>query len=126
MGFLDRFNAAQNADIINQWEVLDESVALEQLVEISYQKPVVVFKHSIRCGISSMVKNQLESDWDFSEEEVELYYLDLINHRAISNAVADEFGVHHQSPQIIVLKDGKAVYDTSHHMVSVRAIREAI
>ncbi|MEM1326949.1 MAG: bacillithiol system redox-active protein YtxJ [Bacteroidota bacterium] len=126
MGFLDRFNAIQQADILKQWEVLDESVALAQLVEISHQKPVVIFKHSIRCGISSMVKNQLESDWDFSEGELEFYYLDLINHRAVSNAIADELGVIHQSPQIIVLKDGKAVYDTSHHMVSTRAIRQAI
>ena len=126
MGFLDRFNAAQHAELLEQWEVLDESVALEQLAEISHQKPVVIFKHSIRCGISSMVKNQLESDWDFSEKDLEFYYLDLINKRAISNAVADEFGVIHQSPQIIVLKNGKAVYDTSHHMVSVRAIRQAL
>lgn len=126
MGFLDRYKAAQQVELLPSWNTLDASTHLEQLVELSREKPVVIFKHSIRCGTSSMVKDQLETDWNFQEDDLEFYYLDLINQRSISNAVAEQFNVLHQSPQIIIIKDGKSIYDTSHQMVSVRSIRNAL
>lgn len=126
MGFLDRYKAAQQVDLLPSWHVLDQSVHLEQLAELSNEKPVVIFKHSIRCGISSMVKEQLENDWNFQKDDLVFYYLDLINERPISNAIAERFNVLHQSPQIIILKNGESIYDTSHHNVSVRAIRNAL
>lgn len=126
MGFLDRVLSAQKEDIHTAWKVLDKEYQLEQIIEDSKQKPVVIFKHSIRCGTSAMVKYQLERQWNLSEEDMDFYYLDLINHRAISNKIASVFNVVHQSPQIIVLKDGKSVYDTSHMMISLSGIRKAI
>lgn len=88
----------------------------QQLIDLlSSQKPFAVFKHSTRCSISSMVKNRLERDWT-SDEAV--YYLDLIAHRNISNLIAQKSGVEHESPQLIVFKEGKAIYDASHTSIS--------
>jgi len=126
MGFLDRILSAQQAEVFGDWKVLDNLSQLDQIVKDSHEKPVVLFKHSIRCGTSSMIKHQLEGGWNFEGEDLDFYYLDLINYRAISNEIADRFGIVHQSPQIIVLMNGKATYDTSHHMISVDVIRSAI
>lgn len=126
MGFLDRVFSMQQKEIFDTWKVLEEEEQLNQIVKDSYTKPVVLFKHSIRCGTSAMVKNQLENDWDLEEGTLDFYYLDLINHRNISNLIAQKFNVVHQSPQIIILKEGKAIFDTSHQMISVEGIKNGI
>lgn len=126
MGFLKNFLNAQEEGQNKDWQVLDNEAQLEQIVKDSHQKPVVLFKHSIRCGISSSSKHQLESDWDFTTEELDFYYLDLITYRSVSNKITDMFDVIHQSPQVIVIKNGKAVYNTSHHQISVKGLRQAI
>jgi len=77
--------------------------------------PIVVFKHSTRCSISSMVKNRLERSW---EQDTPVYLLDLIALRSISNLIAEDLRVQHESPQLLVVKDGKCVYDASHTMIS--------
>ncbi|MEO1515228.1 MAG: bacillithiol system redox-active protein YtxJ [Bacteroidota bacterium] len=123
MGFLDRMRSDQQSDLKRGWKVLDSLEQLSQLVEDSHQKPIAIFKHSVTCGISAMSKYQLESDWDFREEELDFYYLDLLSNRNISNQVADELGVVHQSPQVILLKDGEVVYHASHHAIGVRGLR---
>ncbi|MEM9917017.1 MAG: bacillithiol system redox-active protein YtxJ [Bacteroidota bacterium] len=126
MGFLDRFRSDKESDIRREWKVLDSMDQLQQIIEGSHQRPAVIFKHSVTCGISAMSKFQLEREWDFQEEELDFYYLDLLNHRDISNKVADLTGVIHQSPQVILLKGGKAVYNTSHHNISIGALKQAI
>lgn len=75
----------------------------------------MVFKHSTRCSISSAAKHRLEAQLDDLGAELDLHFLDLILHRDVSNAVAARFGVTHQSPQIIVLRNGSAVLDMSHY-----------
>lgn len=97
----------------------------EQLNEIklkSAQKPQVIFKHSTRCSISSMALNRLER----SEEPdgVDFYYLDLIAHRNISSKIAEDFNVYHQSPQILVIKNGECVYDESHSSITMDDVLE--
>lgn len=126
MGILDSFFKAEEASLQKDWKILNQIEQLSEIKEASLQKPIVIFKHSITCGISSMAKYKLEEKWDFQEGEIEFYYLDLLTYRPVSNAVAETFKVVHQSPQILVIKNGEAVYDTSHHMVSVQAIRNAI
>jgi bacillithiol system protein YtxJ len=66
---------------------------------------------------------QFENDFEL-EDRIIPYYLDLLNHRDISNAIAERFGVFHQSPQIIVIKDGKAIFDTSHESIDARKIEQ--
>jgi bacillithiol system protein YtxJ len=126
MGFMDRYRQAQEEGIHDYWQTLDQAEQLNAIIERSHDKAQVIFKHSTRCGISSMAKHQLEHDWDLDAELVDMYYLDLIAHRDMSNQIADLTGVTHQSPQIILIRNGKAVFDTSHHAISVARIRAAL
>ncbi|EON77013.1 general stress protein [Lunatimonas lonarensis] len=97
------------------WKKLEEITQIDQLIEESKTRPVVVFKHSTRCSISSMAWNRITRSWkDEDSQKVEPYYLDLIAYRAISDAIASRFAVPHASPQVILIKNGEAVYDTSH------------
>ncbi len=101
---------------------------LEQLSEIesrSHSKPCVIFKHSTSCSISSMAKFRLEDHWDFSSEDVEIYYLDLLRYRNISNEIAEKFSVYHESPQLILLRNGQVTYDASHLDISVAELQES-
>ena len=107
-------------------------IAEQQLMEanlLSEQsdiKAVVLFKHSTRCGTSSMALNRLERSWKFSDKEVPTYFLDLLMHRDLSNKIADVYAIPHQSPQILVIKNGKCIYTTSHSDICVPDIEAAI
>ena len=126
MGILNRLRENQAGNLHADWKLLADISQLDALEKESFDKPVVIFKHSISCGLSAMARYQLERDWDFPMGNLSFYFLDLINYRAVSNEIADRFGVHHQSPQIIVLKDGKAVYNTSHHKISIQDLKQAL
>ncbi len=108
------------------WHPLTSLQELNQISERSHQVPCLILKHSTRCSISFMAKFRLESDWSFSAEEVEPYYLDLIAFREVSAAVADRFSVHHESPQILLIKDGECVLDASHLDITVEEIQEVL
>jgi bacillithiol system protein YtxJ len=82
-------------------------------MELSHQQPVAIFKHSTRCSISRMALKQFENEFDL-EGSVTPYFLDLINYRDISNEIATRFEVYHQSPQLLLIKEGKSIYDASH------------
>ena len=95
--------------------------SLEQLVTItenSKTKIQVIFKHSTRCGISRMVIKQFEKAYDLSENNLDLYYLDLLNYRDVSNEIAIKFEVMHQSPQLLVVKNGVVVAHDSHGAIN--------
>ncbi|MEM9824839.1 MAG: bacillithiol system redox-active protein YtxJ [Bacteroidota bacterium] len=126
MSFLKNFRGAQKEDIPMDWKVLNQESQLDQIITDSYQKPTVLFKHSTRCGISIGAKHRLESKWNFTSEDLDFYYLDLLNFRSISNAIAERLGIIHQSPQVIALKDGKVIYHTSHHQINVEGLRSSI
>lgn len=104
------------------WNPLESLSQLETIKTESADKSVAIFKHSTRCSISSTALGRFEREWD-SELPVKAYYLDLLEHRDISNTIADEFGVVHQSPQLILIKDGKAVYNASHLSISVEELK---
>lgn len=106
------------------WIPLNSSETLEQLINLSQQKPQVIFKHSTRCSISSMAKSRLEKSP--APEEASFYYLDLLSYRQLSNSVAELFGVEHESPQILMIKDGKCVYDESHTGINMNEIIEQL
>ncbi|MEL7020203.1 MAG: bacillithiol system redox-active protein YtxJ [Bacteroidota bacterium] len=104
------------------WKDLTSAQQLQQIVETSKTIPVLIFKHSTSCSISQMAKFRLESDWKFQDEQVVPYYLDLLAHRDISNQVAEDFSVHHESPQVLVIKNGECTYETSHLDITVDEI----
>lgn len=109
------------------WNRLESINQLAEIKEKSQEKPVLIFKHSTRCSISSMVWDRLKRNWKAEDfDKVEPFFLDLIAHRDISNTIAQEFDVYHESPQIIVVKDGKAVYDTSHMGINYADIMKRI
>jgi bacillithiol system protein YtxJ len=104
------------------WITLNDEQQLSAIKEKSKEKPQVIFKHSTRCSISSMAKNRL--DKAASPDGVDFYFLDLIQYRHISNEIAETFAVPHASPQVLVIKNGKSVYDESHSGIRMDDILE--
>lgn len=89
----------------------------------SNNKPVLFFKHSTRCSISDMVLQRLERDWkDEYTEKIVPVYLDLLKHRDVSNKIAEKYGVYHESPQVLIIKEGKCVYTASHSDIRLAEI----
>lgn len=89
-------------------------------------KVVFIFKHSTRCSISTMAKSRFEREWKAPEVPFELFYLDLLNFREISNKIEELTGVEHQSPQLIVWKNGNVVYHNSHNSIQVQEAIDAL
>ncbi|MFT4970237.1 MAG: bacillithiol system protein YtxJ [Chitinophagales bacterium] len=110
--------------MISTWKILSSVEQLEQIEADSHERPVALFKHSTSCGISLHSKHNLESAWDINEKDLDFYYLDLLNHRDISNEIAQRYNVVHQSPQVVLLKEGKAIFDTSHNAISVEVLKK--
>lgn len=101
------------------WIKLTEEGELQKIKEESTEHPVLIFKHSTRCSISSSVLNRLERGWDKEKlPNIKPYYLDLIAHRNISNCVANEFGIHHESPQALIIHKGQCIYHVSHMAIT--------
>ncbi|GAB5401436.1 MAG: bacillithiol system redox-active protein YtxJ [Aureisphaera sp.] len=97
------------------WKALTTVEQLTQIVQESKTRPVAIFKHSTRCGISRMVLRNFEGTYEVDPEQMHLYYLDLLAYRNVSDEVGFKFQVLHQSPQLIVIKNGVAVAHASHH-----------
>jgi len=102
------------------WKVLSDVAELEEIISRSAVRPQVIFKHSIRCSISSVAKSRL--DRSDSPSNVDFYYLDLINYRVISNKIAEVFMIDHESPQVLVIRNGECVYDESHMGINMQDI----
>lgn len=86
----------------------------------------IIFKHSTRCSISMMAKKRVDMDLDDLPTTVKPYFLDLIAHRDISNQIATLFQVHHESPQLLLIKDGECILDQSHGDISIEETLELI
>lgn len=109
------------------WISLDQTEALEQIKEESQEKPVLIFKHSTRCSISATALNRLERSWKDNEmSEVKPYFLDLIRYRPVSSQVAEEFSIRHESPQVLLIHKGEAVYHASHMDISYADIKDQL
>jgi bacillithiol system protein YtxJ len=106
------------------WIQLSEETQLAEISERSKERPQVIFKHSTRCSISSVAKNRLDKAG--TPNGADFYYLDLINHRNISNYIAELYKVRHESPQVLVIKNGECVYDESHMGISMQQIEAQI
>jgi bacillithiol system protein YtxJ len=104
-----------------QLTTIDELSALLQT-----DKPQLFFKHSTRCSISSMALSRFEQQWSSENELCELNFIDLLNYREVSNELADQSGVMHQSPQVILIKNGKVIYDASHSAINAFEIESIL
>ncbi len=106
------------------WINLKSEGQIKELIEKSHEKPQVIFKHSSRCGISAMAKGRLERS--SAPSSADFYFLDLIVNRNISNKISSEFKVYHESPQILLIKNGECTYDESHSAITMDEIEEQI
>ena len=109
------------------WNSLTDEAQLEAIRQESEQHPVMIFKHSTRCSISSTALARMQRSWKGAEVgDLVPYYLDLIAHRNLSGRVASEFGVPHQSPQVLLIHKGKSVYDASHFEISFAELSQQL
>jgi len=100
------------------WIMLSSLDQLDEIIDKSSGKPQVIFKHSTTCGISRMVLNMFKSGYSLESGQMDLYFLDLHSYREVSNGVAQKFQVLHQSPQLLVVKNGVVVAHNSHGAIS--------
>lgn len=109
------------------WKAIDQLEQVKKIKEESMHQPVLIFKHSTSCSISGMAWSRLQRNWkEGDNEKVSPYVLDLLSYRGISNAIAQEFAVDHESPQVILVKDGMAFYDTSHMGINYQDIIDRV
>ena len=105
------------------WNTLNQIKQIQELEQFSHQKPVLIFKHSTRCSISRTVLNRFESAFtSLNPSQLDCYLLDLLNHRDLSNQLAIQFNVQHESPQVIVLLNGKTALFKSHYEIDLNDI----
>ena len=121
MGFIDKlFGGSKEVkeEKVLPWIPLNNVQQLNHIEEKSKTKTQVIFKHSTRCGISRMVINQFVNGYNLTEKDLDLYYLDLLNFRDVSNEVSYKFQVVHQSPQLLIIKNGVVVAHDSHGAIN--------
>jgi len=107
------------------WIPLKSVEEIEEVKTASKEGYVGVFKHSTRCSISTTVISRFEKSFP-KDINLQMYYIDLLNFREVSNAIASEFNVVHQSPQLVIIKDGESVLDASHDGILQVDLREVV
>ena len=108
------------------WTELRTESQLAQIQEESKTKSILIFKHSSRCSISQLALDRLERKWKADEtEHIKPYFLDLISFRETSETIAREFEVPHESPQVLIIENGEAIYDRSHFDIDYHKILQA-
>lgn len=119
------FNNKSNEISSNlDWILLTNETHVDEIKVISKQKNVLIFKHSTRCIISRTVLKNFENEFNLQDYSFEIYLLDLLNYRSISNKIALDFEVQHQSPQLLVIKNGICIYNASHENILVENLIE--
>ncbi|WP_026956120.1 bacillithiol system redox-active protein YtxJ [Algoriphagus vanfongensis] len=109
------------------WKKLTQESQLEEIKSLSFNRPVLIFKHSTRCSVSSMSLDRMLRNWkEGDDEKLVPYYLDLVAFRQVSDRVEEVFGIRHESPQVIIIRDGKATYDNSHFGISYQDLMDQI
>lgn len=130
MSFFSKFKSARDiakeAIVEIPWHIISDERMLDEIIEESEKVPVLIFKHSTRCGISRAVLKIFERNYKLNEDQLKLYFLDLLQYRDISNRIAGRFGVQHESPQILIIKGGKSIYDTSHHSIDADEVAKIV
>jgi bacillithiol system protein YtxJ len=106
-----------------KWIAFNNESQLEEIIQKSFTAPQVIFKYSSRCSLSDLIRDRLERQP--GPEQMDFYFLDLIAYRALSDRIARKFEVHHESPQVLVIRNGECVYDESHTAIRMDAIMAA-
>jgi monothiol bacilliredoxin len=104
------------------WETLANKQTFEKIMADSHHQPVIIFKHSYRCSISRMAKNRLEREWEPIKEASGPYLVDVLGGRPVSQFIEQFTGIRHESPQVIIFKQEKVVFNASHSAISFQRI----
>ncbi|GAB3952159.1 bacillithiol system redox-active protein YtxJ [Spirosoma harenae] len=107
------------------WNKLTSDDQLDAIKEESIKRPVMIFKHSTSCSISHMALNRMERNWN-DQLGVKPYYLDLLANKPLSNKIENTFGVEHESPQVLLIRNGTCIYDASHMAISFAGLQQAV
>lgn len=121
MGFF-----SSNTSNAYPWKKMDQLSDIDAVIEASFTKPQLVFKHSTRCSISSWVLKDFEKSWNWDTMPAEAHFLDLIAFRSVSNHIAEVADVEHQSPQVLVFHQGKCIYNASHQSIDALKISQIL
>lgn len=125
MGFLNQFfGKNKTQDHSEFWKKIESDQDIDALKILSDKEDVVIFKHSTRCFISSSVLRKFEHDFKESNPSKSFYLLDLLQYRDLSNRIAEDFQVPHQSPQILVIRSGKAIFNASHNNIEFNTLAQ--
>lgn len=111
------------------WQALNNSGQLEKIKSSSHNPSllgILIFKHSTSCDVSAMVLDRLERGWSYSRSQLPVYFLDLLSYRNLSNEITSVFGVRHESPQVLLIKDGICIHHDSHMVISVQRLTDSI
>jgi bacillithiol system protein YtxJ len=109
------------------WQPLTQAEQLTDIVRESHEQPVLIFKHSTSCSISAAAKSKIERQWaDAGLENAKIYYLDLLRYRPISAHIAEQFGVRHESPQLLLIQAGECRYDASHMGIRLNDVKQVV
>jgi bacillithiol system protein YtxJ len=109
------------------WKIITKLEDIEEIKNASKKKFAIIFKHSTGCGSSKMSLSRFEKSWKDKETSNLLpYFLDLLAYREVSNKIAEEFGVRHESPQLLLIKEGKCIYNASHHFLDYEELLKHI
>jgi bacillithiol system protein YtxJ len=107
--------------------IWEDFKSIENVDELSKTKKILIFKHSTRCSISSTALNRFERNWkDVYNTSIKLLYLDLIANRELSNVIAEHYKVTHESPQVLLILNGKCIYNKSHLEINVNELLKYI
>lgn len=130
MGIFDKLKSQRDIakeEIVEvPWHMLNQIDQLDVLIEESKDRPVAIFKHSTRCGVSRSVLKMFEKNYRLQEDKMKLYFMDILTNRDISNEIATRFQIPHESPQMIVIRDGKAVHHDSHHSIDAEHLERFV
>ena len=128
MGFFSAMKSAfsgAETDLEN-WNELNEQKKVPEVMAASEKRPQLVYKHSHRCSICFLAKEEVEKSFDAIEEKAEMNFVNVVHARSVSNAFAEQTGVRHESPQVLIIKNKEVIWHASHHSIKGDAILEAL
>ncbi|MCY0978431.1 bacillithiol system redox-active protein YtxJ [Chryseobacterium wangxinyae] len=125
MSFFDKIFGGKQEESQEKsfWNPIESEQDLSQAIEKSYEQRIAIFKHSTSCFISKTVLRNFEKEIEAAEgDKAKFYYLDLLAHRNLSNKIAEDFSIRHESPQLIVIENGKAINNASHQDITLNQV----
>ncbi|HYW34841.1 MAG TPA: bacillithiol system redox-active protein YtxJ [Balneolaceae bacterium] len=122
---MKKFDSNDNTDLQN-WNVLTDELEVEKLIEASREQPQLIYKHSPTCGICAMTKGRIEQSFNNISNKAGMHFVNVIKARPASNAIEEKLQVRHESPQVLVLRNGECIWHTSHYSIKADTILEAL